>query len=65
MHALIIICSDGSSGGACLENSPYGPGGIPVYQVIIGMALTVEETGKGKKRCGYQARESMEWMLCG
>lgn len=54
---LIIICSDGSSGGACLENSPYWPGGIPVYQAI-GMALAVEEMGKGKKRCEYQARES-------
>ena len=62
MHTLIIICSDGSSGGACLENSPYWPGGNPVYQVI-GMALTVEEMGKGEKRWGYQAREIV-WSGC-
>ena len=48
-----------------LENSPYWPGGSPVYQVIIGMALTVEEMGKGKSGGRIKLERGMGWMLCG
>lgn len=37
-----------------MENSPYRPGGIPVYQVI-GKALTVEEMGKGEIAVGVSS----------